>query len=273
MMNVPEAETKYNRLLVSLEKLESAAVAFSGGVDSTFLLAAAGKVLGDKVLALTIKTPYIPDRELEDARNFCTEHSLRHRIIHTEILKVIMNNPVNRCYLCKKHVFSLMKSEAAREGIHHLLDGTNADDAKDYRPGKAALKELRIESPLLENGLTKKDIRDLSRRLGLVTADKPSYACLLTRLPHNYEVKTDELRRIEKAELYLASLGYSASRVRNHGNIARIEIERESIRDFIDSGTAAKIVPYFRSLGYEFVTLDLEGYRTGSFNKPQINSQ
>ncbi len=261
-----EAESKYNLLLTSLEKLERVAVAFSGGVDSTFLLAAVKKVLGNNVLALTVKTPYIPDRELEEACNFCAEHDIKHRVMHLDIIKEILNNPGNRCYLCKKHVFSAMKSEAAREGTVHLLDGTNVDDAKDYRPGMAALRELQIISPLLEAGLTKNDIRSLSRMLGLVTADKPAYACLLTRLPYNYEVKAEELRRIEKAEIFLESLGYGSSRVRNHGSMARIEIDRNSIRDFINTGVADKIVRYFRSLGYEFVTLDLEGYRTGSFN-------
>ncbi|MBN1158465.1 MAG: ATP-dependent sacrificial sulfur transferase LarE [Bacteroidales bacterium] len=265
--NIPEADNKNSRLLGSLEKLGSAAIAFSGGVDSTFLLAAATSVLGDKVLALTVKTPYIPDQELEEARNFCSGQGIRHRIIHTEILEEIMSNPFNRCYLCKKHVFSLMKAEAAREGIHHLLDGTNADDPNDYRPGMMALKELHIESPLLENGLTKKDIRYLSRKQGLASADKPAYACLLTRLPHNYEVKTEELKRIEKAELYLVSLGFAISRVRNHGTVARIEIDRGKIPDFMEGRTVKKIVRYFRSLGYEFVSLDLEGYRTGSLSK------
>lgn len=261
-----EAESKYKLLLKLLEKLERVSVAFSGGVDSTFLLAAAKKVLGNHVLALTVKTPYIPDKELEEASSFCEKYDIKHRIIHLEIVKEILNNPGNRCYLCKKYIFSVMKSEAACEGTIHLLDGTNADDAKDYRPGMAALRELQVGSPLLEAGLTKNDIRTLSRMHGLVTADKPAYACLLTRLPYNYEVKTEELNRIEKAEVFLDSLGYGSSRVRNHGSMARIELERNKIRDFINTGMADKIVRYFKSLGYEFVALDLEGYRTGSFN-------
>ncbi len=263
---MPEAESKYNLLLKSLENLERVAVAFSGGVDSTFLLAAAKRVLGNNVLALTVKTPYIPDREVEEACSFCEKLDIKHRIIHLEIVKEILNNPGNRCYLCKKYVFSAMRSEAASEGMIHLLDGTNADDAKDYRPGMDALRELQVGSPLLESGLTKNDIRTLSRMLGLVTADKPAYACLLTRLPYNYEVKTEELHRIEQAEIFLDSLGYRSSRVRNHGNMARIELDRNSIRDFINTGVTDKIVRYFKSLGYEFVALDLEGYRTGSFN-------
>jgi uncharacterized protein len=265
-MKAPAVETKYRNLIASLEKLGTVAIAFSGGVDSSFLLAAAKKVLGDKVLALTVKTPYIPDNELTEAVDFCTEHGIKHRIIHMDIMKEILNNPPNRCYLCKKHLFAAMKSEAAKSAIQHLLDGTNADDIGDYRPGMVALQELHIRSPLLENKLTKENIRDLSRKLGLVTADKPAYACLLTRLPYDYEVKTDELRRIEKAELYLDSLGYRFARVRNHGGIARIELESKSIRDFNHTGDSDKIVRYFKSLGYEFVTLDLEGYRTGSFN-------
>jgi uncharacterized protein len=252
-------------------RLENAAVAFSGGVDSTFVLAVAQKVLGKNILAFTIKTPYIPDWEIEEAIVFCRENGIDHRILNEGIIPEIQQNPENRCYLCKRFIFSMLKKEALREGFTCLLDGSNADDSGVYRPGMAALKELEIKSPLLENGITKAEVRHFSKMLGLPTSEKPSYACLLTRLPYNYNFKTEELERIEKAERFLASLGYSASRVRNHGNIARIELERNRIAEFINSPSAEKLLTYFRDLGYEFVTVDIEGYRTGSYDKPFIH--
>lgn len=258
---------KYDLLMQWLGRLENAAVAFSGGVDSTFVLAAAQKVHGEKVLALTVKTPYIPQWELDEAILYCKKNSIQHRIIYADILPEIANNPEDRCYICKRYVFTALKKAAQHEGFNHLLDGTNADDSGVYRPGLAALSELGIKSPLLENGITKPEVRHFSAQLGLPTAEKPSYACLLTRLPYNYEVKTEELLRIEKAELYLASIGYAASRVRNHGNIARIELEKEKIPEFVRSRESTNMVSYFHELGYEFVTIDLEGYRSGSFDK------
>jgi uncharacterized protein len=258
---------KYDKLLSWLGRLENAAVAFSGGVDSTFVLAAARLVLAEKVVAYTVKTPYIPEWEIDEAVSWCNKNGIRHQVISTGILPSILDNPENRCYLCKKHLFTMLKKEALRSGIAHLLDGSNADDSGVYRPGLAALEELGIKSPLLENGITKTEVRHFSARMGLPTAEKPSYACLLTRLPYNYPVKTSELRRIEKAERYLASLGYAASRVRNHGNIARIEIDKSRITDFSGTLASGTLVAYFRELGYEYVTLDLEGYRSGSFDK------
>ncbi len=258
---------KYDMLLHWFGRLQHAVVAFSGGVDSTFVLAVAQKVLGEKVIAYTIKTPYIPLWEVEEAVDFCKKNGIRHKVVHTGILPEIMNNPENRCYLCKKHLFSLLKKEAQQEGISIVLDGTNADDSGIYRPGLAALQELGIRSPLLENGITKEEVRDFSGNLALPTAGKPSYACLLTRLPYHYEIKTEELERIEKAERYLACLGYGASRVRHHGSLARIELDRDSISAFVNSETVSKVVSHLRNLGYEYITVDLEGYRTGSFDK------
>jgi len=249
-----------------LGRLPNAVVAFSGGVDSTFVLASARKVLGEMVQAYTVKTPYIPDWELEEAAEYCKKNGIRHRVILAAILPEIMHNPENRCYLCKKHLFSVLKKEAQQEGFNIVLDGSNADDTGAYRPGLAALQELEIRSPLLENGITKTDVRYFSRRLGLPTAEKPSYSCLLTRLPYNYEVKTDELERIEKAERYLASLGYGTSRVRNHGTIARIELEKDRITEFVNSPIVKGVIAQFHKLGYEYITIDLDGYRSGSFD-------
>lgn len=257
---------KYEMLLHWFSRLQHAAVAFSGGVDSTFVLASAQKVLGEQVIAYTVKTPYIPDWELQEATEFCHRNNMRHRIIHAGILPAILNNPQNRCYLCKRHVFTLLKDEAFKDGFESLLDGSNADDSGIYRPGLAALQELGIRSPLLENGITKTEVRHFSRKLGLPTADKPSYACLLTRLPYDYAVKTEELERIEKAERYLNAMGYGTSRVRNHGTVARIELEKSRIMEFMHAQTSGELVNYFHGLGYDHVTVDLEGYRSGSFD-------
>jgi uncharacterized protein len=260
-------DEKYKSLLQWMGALPNAAVAFSGGVDSTFVLVTAQKVLGNRALAFTVKTPYIPDWEMEEAIAFCKERKIQHRIIEAGILDEIRHNPENRCYLCKKHVFNILKTEAAKEGIDSVLDGTNADDTGVYRPGLAALRELEVRSPLLENGITKTEVRAYSKILELPTADKPSYACLLTRLPYHTEVIPAELMRIEKAERCLAALGYGASRVRHYGSTARIELEKARIAEFIQSGSAEQVVQEFHNLGYQFITLDLEGYRTGSFDR------
>ena len=257
---------KYDMLLHWFERLQNAVVAFSGGVDSTFVLATAHQVLGEKVLAITVKTPYIPDWEVDEAIAYCKKNGVRHQVLHAGILPEILNNPENRCYLCKKYVFSLLNAEARKNGFNVVLDGTNFDDSGVYRPGLAALRELEIRSPLLENGITKKEVREFSRKLGLPTADKPSYACLLTRLPYNYQVNKDELIRIEKAERYLASKGYGTSRVRNHGTIARIELQKERITEFMNSPFMREMIEYLHMLGYEYITVDLEGYRSGSFD-------
>jgi uncharacterized protein len=257
---------KYDMLLQWFGQMQNAVIAFSGGVDSTFVLATAQKVLGENILAFTVKTPYIPDWEIEEAIQFCQKNQIRHRVITAGIMPEITHNPVNRCYLCKRNIFSMLLEEAKAEGFDAVLDGSNADDTGIYRPGLAALKELGIKSPLLENGITKAEVRHFSGKLGLPTADKPSYACLLTRLPYNYQVKTDELTRIEKAERYLASQGFAASRVRNHGTIARIELEKDRIAEFVNSPLRKEFAEHLHQLGYEYITVDLDGYRSGSFD-------
>jgi uncharacterized protein len=259
-------QDKYERLLDYLKKLSHAAVAFSGGTDSTFLLWAAKEVLGNKVLALTVKTPYIPDWEIEEATLFCEKHAIRHSIIELPFPEIIRGNPEDRCYKCKRQLFERLLEEAAAQGIDTMLEGTNADDINDYRPGLRALRELTILSPLLEAGLTKAAIRDLSKSMGLPTWDKPAYACLLTRLPYNQPVDENTLTRIEKAELFLIRAGYRAVRVRVQDNTARIEMESELMPRFVTSGFYIKTTAYMKSLGFQFISLDLEGYRKGSFN-------
>ena len=256
----------YEQLLDYLKKLNHAAVAFSGGTDSTLLLWAAKEVLGNKVLALTVKTPYIPDWEIEEATLFCEKYAIRHNIIELPFPEIIRGNPEDRCYKCKRQLFETLLEEAATNGIDTVLEGTNADDTQDYRPGYKALKELAIGSPLLESGLTKAAIRFLSKSMGLPTWDKPAYACLLTRLPYNRAVSENDLARIEKAELFLIRAGYRSVRVRIQDNTARIEMDSDFIPRFITSGCYKKTTAFMKSIGFRFVSLDLEGYRKGSFN-------
>jgi pyridinium-3,5-biscarboxylic acid mononucleotide sulfurtransferase len=242
------------------------AVAFSGGVDSTLLLEIANKVLPGNLLALTLKTAYIPEWEINQAIDFCRSNKIPQIIVHSEILPEITNNPENRCYLCKQHIFTLLKEEAISRGFPIVVDGTNTDDTGVYRPGLAALAELGIKSPFLELGITKSDIRTLSMHLGLATAEKHSNSCLLTRFPYNFEITVDALIRIDHAERYLSSLGFDGCRVRNHGNIARIEIDKKRLAEFVISEENGKLAGYFHKLGFEFITVDLEGYRSGSYD-------
>jgi uncharacterized protein len=258
---------KYGLLSDWFRQQGSIAIAFSGGTDSTFVLAAARESLKEKVIALSVKTPYIPDWEIEEANSFCKENKIEHYILRKSIVEAILNNPENRCYLCKSHLFAALKNEAVKYGYENVADGTNADDIGVYRPGLAALRELGIKSPLMDTGITKKEVRELSGMMGLKTAEKPSYACLLTRLPYNYSVDIKELERIEKAERFMASIGFADSRVRNHHEIARIELQPARMIEFIHSSKAAGLTDFFHSIGYRFVTVDIEGYRSGSFDE------
>jgi len=266
-MNDPEKyRDGYLLLKDNLKKFRSVAVAFSGGTDSTFLLLAAHEVLGDKVTAFTVKTPYIPDWEIDEARSFCTGHRISHRIVEIAYPEIIRENPADRCYHCKSLLFETLLKETRAFGIEKLIEGTNADDMKDYRPGFKALQELSIGSPLLESGLTKTAIRAISKSMGLPTWDKPAYACLLTRLPYYRTVSEPDLVRIEKAELFLIKAGYRAVRVRTEDQAARIEMDHELIFSFITSGFYKETSAYLKSIGFRTISLDLEGYRTGSFN-------
>lgn len=260
-------ENKYINLLNYMKKLESAVVAFSGGVDSTFLLKAAREALGDKAAALTIVSPYIPRWEVAEAKELVKTIGIRHEFIHIpEIMEEIRYNPADRCYLCKTAVFSMIKDFAAKNGYKYVVDGTNADDINDYRPGLRALRELEIKSPLLETGLTKAEIRELSRKLNLPTWDKPSYACLLSRIPYGTELKTEDFIKIEKSEKFLMDKGFRAVRVRCHGDLARIEVPRENIEDLFNVALLDEISKELKKFGFKYITLDIQGYRTGSLN-------
>lgn len=257
---------KYLDLMDYLKKLGRVAVAFSGGVDSTFLLKAAKEALGDNVKAMTISAPYVPRWELEEAGHLAEELGVEHEIIEVPIINEIKNNPENRCYLCKKALFGIIQMTAEDQGYNYVVDGTNFNDLDDYRPGLKALEELNVKSPLVECKLTKEEIRSLSRELGLGTWDKPVYACLLTRIPYGNELNEEEFQRIEAAEKYLMDIGFRAVRVRSHGNLARIELDKKDRRRLFDEDILENISDKLKGLGFKYVTLDLAGYRMGSFN-------
>ncbi len=254
-------QEKYLKLLEYIKTLDSCVVAFSGGVDSTFLLKACTDVLGNKVLAATIDTPYIPRWEIKEGKDFAKRLKVKHKFITIPIMDEIKNNPMERCYLCKKNVFSTIKKFALEEGYNCVVDGTNFDDTKDYRPGMKALKELDIKSPLMHMGFTKKDIRDLSKQLGLPTWKKPAYACLLSRIPYESLIKLEDLKKIEKSEKYLMNIGFTAVRVRCHGDLARIEVDKKDFKNILEEELLDVIGDKLREYGFKYVTLDVKGYR------------
>ena len=264
-------DAKFDTLCKEIEAYEKLVVAFSGGVDSTFLIKVATDLLGDKAMALTVKSPYIANWEIEEAKSLTEQYGIEHRFIEVGIPEEINDNPTDRCYLCKGKIFSTIQAFAVENGINIVADGSNADDTKDYRPGMRALAELGIKSPLLICGVTKDEIRKWSKALGLETWDKPPYACLLTRLPYGTIVDVKELRMIEAAEAYLIKSGIRAVRVRKHGGIARIEIDTQEIAKIFDVERMKSIAEALKSFGFEHVTLDLEGYTMGSFNKGVVN--
>lgn len=249
----------------------SAVIACSGGTDSMFLLHHASGINNLRLMAVTVSSPYMFTAEAERAVELCRERSVEHRIVTLEIPEEIRDNPEERCYLCKKRIISAI-AIIAREGNYRcILDGTNADDLDDYRPGMKALKEEGVISPLLEAGLTKKEIRELSHKAGLATWDMPANACLLTRFPHGTIISEEELRKAEKAETFLASLGLAGSRVRIHGDIVRIECREGQMEKAVSEGSRLQITSFFRSLGFKYITIDLEGYITGRMNKNSSN--
>lgn len=260
---------KYEKLKAELEKMEKVLVAFSGGVDSTLLLKVASDVLGKNVLAVIASSETYPGNETMDARKLARRLKVRHKVISTHELDNpdFLSNPPERCYHCKKELFGTLASIAREEGISFVLDGSNHDDLLDFRPGAKAAKELGIRSPLREAGLTKAEVRELSRRLRLSTWDKPSLACLASRFPYHTRIEGKSLRRIGAAEEFLREAGFRQVRVRHHGPIARIEVEADEFPRLLKKGLAAKISTRLKELGYSYVSLDLEGYRTGSMNE------
>ena len=259
-------EDKSEKLNNILNDIGSAVVAFSGGVDSSFLLYMAYKVKKDAVYAVTIQTPYIPMREIEYAVEFTKKLGIKHKIINIGIPEIIKHNPVERCYYCKKELFSRLIDFAKSVNCDTVLDGSNADDINDFRPGMKALKELSIRSPLLEAGLTKNEIREYLRKENLDIWNMPAMACMLTRIPYNVEIKQETLKMIEEAESILFEKGYAGARVRIHDDVARIECFPCSIEKIIANPERKQIVEKIKKLGFKYVSLDLEGYRTGSMN-------
>ncbi|EKN42324.1 ATP-utilizing enzyme of the PP-loop superfamily protein [Clostridium botulinum CFSAN001627] len=257
---------KYNNLINYLKDLKSVAVAFSGGVDSTLLLKAAKEALGDNAISITIVSPYIPKWEIREARELVDKIGIKSYFVEVPMLEEIRSNPEDRCYICKKSVFNKIKDLAREKGIKYIVDGTNADDTKDYRPGMRALKELDVKSPLLDNSINKEEIRVLSKELRLDTWDKPAYACLLSRIPYNQKIKEKDLDRIEKAEVYMMKLGFRAVRVRSHGNLARIEVPQKERVKLFNEDILDKISKELKELGFKYVTVDIEGYKMGSLN-------
>lgn len=263
-----EREEKLARLREILGGMETVVVAFSGGVDSTFLLKMAADVLGrERVLAVTGKSPTYPAWELAEARELAVALGVRQLVIETEELEKddFASNPPERCYFCKQELFSRLQRIAEAGGGGHILDGTNLDDLGDYRPGRKAAQELGVRSPLLEARLTKEDIRHISHTLGLSTWNKPACACLSSRFPYGTQITRAKLSQVERGEDFLRSIGFGQFRLRYHGALVRIEIDREEFPLLL--ARAAEIVRELKEAGFTYVALDLEGYRTGSMNE------
>ena len=261
-----QALAKLERLRERLRVIGGAVVAFSSGVDSTFLLRVAHEELGDRVVAATARSHSFPNRELDEATAFCRAEGVRHVVIDSEELDIpgFAGNPPDRCYHCKKELFGKLLAFARDNGLAAVLEGSNIDDDGDYRPGRRAIRELGILSPLHEAGLTKAEIRVLSREMGLPTFDKPSFACLASRFPYGERITVRGLERVEKAEQWLLDAGWGLTqlRVRSHGDLARIEVPPADIPRL--AARASEIAAAFKDLGFAYVTLDLLGYRTGS---------
>lgn len=259
---------KLARLEKILQKMDSVLVAFSGGVDSAFLLkVAAGVLPKDKILAVTADSSTYPREELFFSRKFTRKLGLRQRIIHTEEIKnpKFVSNPLNRCYFCKKELFSRLKGLAKENKLNFVVEASNISDKSDFRPGNIAKKEFKVRSPLEEAGFDKGDIRKLSRKLGLVTWDKPSLACLASRIPYGRKISKSLLGRINRAEAFLKRLGFKEVRLRHYDGLCRIEVLKSDIPRLV--ARRKQVVDRLKKLGYNYITIDLEGYRTGSMNE------
>lgn len=265
-------QEKLERLKGNIKNSDGMIIAFSGGVDSTFLLRIASQMLGDKVVAVTARSSTYPEREYLEAVAYAEKFNVKHIIIESEELDVegFADNPPNRCYLCKHELFTKIRSLAETMGIATIADGTNSDDAADYRPGMLAKSELGVISPLEVATMTKADIRELSKALNLPTWDKPAFACLSSRFPYGTRITREALNKVDLAEQYLLDFGFRQVRVRHYGDLARIEVGLEERNRFYSDAVMTQIHDAFVKIGYRYVTLDLLGYRTGSMNESLV---
>jgi len=263
-------DERHARLKGELARFGSVVVAFSGGVDSTFLLKVAIDVLGsDKVLALTATSPTYPEFEFQEACRLAGQFGARQLVVESNELEIpgFAQNDRRRCYHCKSELFSICRDKARELGYAEILDGSNLDDLQDYRPGREAACELAVRSPLLEAGLGKEDIRTLSRRLHLPTADKQAFACLSSRFPYGTEITAERLQQVDRCETFLRQQGFNNYRVRYHDEVARIEVAAAELDRFFDRELREKVTAAFKAAGFTYITLDLQGYRTGSMNE------
>lgn len=266
-VNTTDLDVKYQRLQDDIRAMGSVLVAFSAGADSTFLLKVCADVLGDRALGVTGVSESFPEDQQHEAMILAQWMGVRHRFIPTEEIHnaTYMENNPRRCYYCKSELYTKLEQVAAEEGIASICEGSNLDDTQDFRPGMLAIREHRVRSPLKDAGLTKAEIRELSRRLDLPTADKPSLACLSSRFPYGDAITVEALSQVGQAEAFIRRFGPKQFRVRHHKDLARIEVDQDSVQILIDHRD--EIVAHLKQLGYTYVTLDLQGYRTGSMNE------